>query len=239
MGLKRIVKKILYGNKVDSKSYIKYLRKLGVEIGECTTIYEPRNVTIDITRPSLITVGNSVKITSGVKILTHGYDWSVIRVLKKEILGSAGKVSIGNNVFIGMNTIILKSVTIGNNVIIGANSLVNKNIPDNVVVGGNPARIIMTIDEYYLKRKQKYIVEAKEYALSIVERFNRKPEIRDFFEYFPLFLPRDKQVIAEYRFEKQILENGNLGEEYMDYFLRSKAEFGSFDEFLEFCGINL
>ena len=53
-----------------------------------------------------------------------------------------GGVKIGNNVFIGMKSTILKGVRIGNNVIIGANSLVNKDVPDNCVVAGNPAKIV-------------------------------------------------------------------------------------------------
>lgn len=59
-----------------------------------------------------------------------------------------------------MNSTILKGVTIGNNVIVGANSLVNKNFPDNVVIAGNPAKIIMTIDDYYKKRKMNQLKEA-------------------------------------------------------------------------------
>lgn len=151
--IKEIVKKILYREKADSNSYEKHLRKLGVRIGDRTVIYVPTKTCIDITRPWLIEIGNDVKITEGVTILTHGYDWSVLQNVYGEILGSAGKVKIGNNVFIGMKTTILKNVEIGNDVIIEANSLVNKNIPSNVVVAGNPARIIMSIDEYYQKRK--------------------------------------------------------------------------------------
>ena len=62
-------------------------------------------------------------------------------------------VSIGDNVFIGMQLTILKGVHIGNNVIIGANSLVNKDVPDNCVAAGNPCKVIMTLDEYYEMRK--------------------------------------------------------------------------------------
>ena len=53
-----------------------------------------------------------------------------------------GGICIGNNVFIGMKTTILKGVHIGDNVIIGANSLVNKDVPNNCVVAGNPARVM-------------------------------------------------------------------------------------------------
>ena len=73
-----------------------------------------------------------------------------------EVIGSSGKVKIGNNVFVGANSTILKGVSIGNNVIIGANSLVNKEVPDNVVIAGNPARVIMSIEEYYQKEKRVY-----------------------------------------------------------------------------------
>lgn len=69
-------------------------------------------------------------------------------------------MEIGNNVFIGMHTTILKGVHIGNNVIVGANSLVNKNIPDNCVVAGNPCRVVMSLDKYYEKRKSSQMKEA-------------------------------------------------------------------------------
>jgi len=57
----------------NSKNYIEYLRKQGMHIGEGTKIFSyPFNVTIDITRPWLINIGNNVQITKGVIILTHG-----------------------------------------------------------------------------------------------------------------------------------------------------------------------
>lgn len=52
------------------------------------------------------------------------------------------QVSIGNNVFIGTNVTVLKGVAIGDNSVVGSNSVVTKNVPDNVIVAGNPARII-------------------------------------------------------------------------------------------------
>ena len=86
----------------------------------------------------MIEIGNNVSITTGVTILTHGYDWSVFKGMYGDVLGSAGRVKIGDNVFIGMHSTILKGVTIGDNVVIGANSLINKDVPDNCVVVGNP-----------------------------------------------------------------------------------------------------
>ena len=96
-----------------------------MRIGEGTKLFsKPSGVLIDLTRPWLIDIGKNVQITIGVKILTHGYDWSVIKGKYGEVLGSAGKVTIGDNCFIGMNTVILKDTNIGANSIIGAGSLV-------------------------------------------------------------------------------------------------------------------
>ena len=84
----------------------------------------------------MIEIGKNVKITRGVTILTHGFDWSVLKGKYGNVLGSCGKVTIGDNCFIGMHSTILKGVTIGENVIIGANSLVNHDIPSNSVWRG-------------------------------------------------------------------------------------------------------
>ena len=66
-----------------------------------------------------------------------------------------GKIKIGNNVFIGMRSIILPGVTIGDNVIVGAGSIVTKDIPSNSVVAGVPARVIKSFEEYESSSKAK------------------------------------------------------------------------------------
>lgn len=75
-----------------------------------------------------------------------------------------------------MKTTILKGVNIGNNVIIGANSLVNKDIPDNCVAAGNPAKVIMTLDEYYSKRKKAQDQEAEELVRLYRERYGKEAD---------------------------------------------------------------
>ena len=67
----------------------------------------------------------------------------------------SGCIEVKNNVFIGSNTIILPNVRIGNNVMVGAGSVVTKDVPDNSVVAGNPARVIESFDEYLGKRNKK------------------------------------------------------------------------------------
>ena len=95
--INKILRKLLYGNKADSKTYIEYLRSLGMKIGEETTIYVPTKTQIDTTRPWLISIGNNVKITEDVTILTHGFDWSVLKGVYGDILGSGGVPNPGRD----------------------------------------------------------------------------------------------------------------------------------------------
>lgn len=182
-----MLKKLVYKEKLDSESYIKYLRQQGAKIGKRVDIYAPNKTLIDMTRPWLIDIGDDVQITENVTILTHGYDWSVLKGVYGEVLGSSGGVKIGNNVFIGMKTTILKGVHIGNNVIIGANSLVNKDIPDNCVAAGNPAKVIMPLDQYYEKRKKEQLAEATELVQLYRERYGKEPDDKALHEFFWLF----------------------------------------------------
>lgn len=64
-----------------------------------------------------------------------------------------GKVKIGSNVYIGTNSLIMPGITVGDNVLIAAGSVVTHSVPSNVVVGGNPAHIICSFEDYYEKNK--------------------------------------------------------------------------------------
>lgn len=99
--------------------------------------------------PYLITIGNNCQITRDVKFFTHGGG----KILRKKYpkFDCFGKITIGDNVYIGNNALIMPGVTIGNNVLVAAGSVVCKSIPNNVIVGGNPARIISTYEEYESK----------------------------------------------------------------------------------------
>ena len=88
--INRIIRKLIYGHKASTETYIKYLRSLGMKIGDESTIYVPTKTQIDTTRPWLIDIGKNVKITEGVTILTHGFDWSVLKGVYGDILGSSG-----------------------------------------------------------------------------------------------------------------------------------------------------
>ena len=160
MSLKDSIRKFAYGPKANSASYVEYLRSLGMVIGNDSVVYAPTKCQIDTTRPWMIEIGRNVSITEGVTILTHGYDWSVFKGKYGDVLGSAGHVRIGDNVFIGMNSTILKGMEIGDNVVIGAGSVVTKSIPSDSVAVGDPCRVIGDIDSYLEKRRAAQVDEA-------------------------------------------------------------------------------
>lgn len=133
--IKRCIFK-LFPHLMKSSDYVEWLRYHGIEVGEGTYFFGPANTEVDIQRPWMLHIGKYCKITSGVKILCHDYSRSVLRRVYGDIVGEAGETYIGDNVFIGMNSIILMGSNIGDNVIIGAGSVVSGTIPSNSVVGG-------------------------------------------------------------------------------------------------------
>tara|TARA_B110000027_G_C16117915_1_gene301188 strand:- start:3297 stop:3833 length:537 start_codon:yes stop_codon:yes gene_type:complete len=123
-----------------------YARYIGVSIGENCRIY----TTEFGTEPWLISIGNKVTVTSGVVMLTHdGATWLMND--EKGRRYSYKKIDVKDNVFIGINSIIMPGVVIDKNVIIAAGSVVTKSIPSGVIVGGNPAKIIGDYYDYEKK----------------------------------------------------------------------------------------
>lgn len=235
--IKEWVKKIVLGKRYSSESYINYLRRIGVKIGEDCVIYVPSKTLVDEQYPWMITIGNHVRITEGCKLLTHDYSWSVLKLYKESkedcggIYGASGSIKIGDNVFIGMNTIICRGVTIGNNVIIGAGSVVTKNCDSNGIYAGVPARRIAEITDFLEKRKSDQLKEAKELALGYYQRYGRKAPIEVFHEYFMLFTQVD-EISPE--FENKMKLCGNYNESWK-YLNNHNPQFTSFEKFLEYC----
>lgn len=148
------------------------------------------------------------------------------------MLGASGKITIGNNVFIGINTIITRNVTVGDNVIIGAGSVVTKDCVANSVYAGNPARYIMSTEEFYAKRQGLQVTEAKALAVEYYKRYKKKPPEEVFFEYFMLF--KDEVNDVHSCFKKQLKLCGNY-EESAIYMRNHKKSFQDFEEFMEYC----
>ena len=128
--------------------------KAGVNIGQNNFI----SSRFWSSEPYLITIGNNCQITDDVIFYTHGGAGAVRREFPK--FDTFGKIKIGNYVYIGNGVRIMPGVIIGDNVLIAAGSVVTKSIPSNVVVAGNPAKYICSINEY-LERNKKYNTDTK------------------------------------------------------------------------------
>lgn len=138
-----------------SKTQIKKLKKLGVSIGKnCELSTE----VFWGSEPYLVSIGDHVRVTSGVRFITHdGGVWVLRELYGNEEIDLFGRIEIGNNVHIGMDSIIMPNVKIGDNVIVGCGAVVTKDIPSGEIWGGIPAKKIKTIDEYYKKNKGDFL----------------------------------------------------------------------------------
>lgn len=233
--LKKIIKEIIYREKSSPEKYIEFLKKQGCRIGKGTYIYaSPTQIYIDTLNPYMIEIGENVQIARGVTILTHDYAWSVLKKVYGDVLGSIGKVKIGNNVFIGMNSTIVKGTSIGDNVIIGANSFVSGKIPSNCVIGGNPAKVICTIEEYYNKRKDKQLNEAVDIVKNYYDVYGKIPKKEILREYFWIFENRNGNLNKT--FDDVIHLVGNY-EQSLNKFNTTKSIFNSYEEFIKYCNL--
>ena len=130
-----------------------------IEVGE--NFYSNYNLTIlDVGK---VTCGKNVQIAPNVSIYTAGHP--VHPDSRNSGYEYGIPVTVGDNVWIGGNTVILPGVTVGSNVVIGAGSVVSKDIPDNTIAAGNPCKVIREItdeDRIYYFKKQKFDDEAWE-----------------------------------------------------------------------------
>jgi acetyltransferase-like isoleucine patch superfamily enzyme len=127
-----------------TRSGVDFARYKGVKVGENCRILTGKSFGSE---PWLISIGNNVTITSGVFLLTHDGSMCLFNDEKgRRYLYK--RITIGNNVFIGVNSIIMPGVNIEDNVIIAAGSIVTKSVPSNVIIAGNPAKIIGNYSKY-------------------------------------------------------------------------------------------
>lgn len=228
--MKKLLKKITNSFKSNlavrsNESFSEYLRESGFTIGENCQFFARKSLYFDMTRPFMIRIGNNVIVTKGVTILTHGYDWAVIKHVYNKVIGSSRRVIIGNNVFIGVNSVILPGVTIQDNVIIGSGSIVSGLVESNSVYAGNPAKKIMTLDEYKIKREINVKKEIVELAECYIEKYGEFPHEKIFYEHFDLFVPRKNAsfgVLSSHIIKKS--------KPYLSEFLNTSPYFKDFDD---------
>lgn len=154
MEIIRMIRSICY-RLVNYFSPYRYAKIIGVNIGKNCLLYRSMEWSSE---PYLITVGDNVQITKGVAIHTHGGGHTVRRSVSD--FDVFGKVIIKDWAYLGAHSQIMPGVTIGEGAMVAAGSVVTKSVPDGVVVGGNPAKVICTVEEY-LSRNIKYNVHTK------------------------------------------------------------------------------
>ena len=200
-------------------------------MGENCYIFEPKSVNIDLFRPWLLSIGNNVVICAKTTILTHDYSHTVLCTKYGQNIGDAKPVSIGNNVFIGIGTMIVMGTEIGDNVIIGAQSVVHGKIPDNCVVAGNPAKVICTLEEYYNKRLLNEETCAIQNVRLAVERIKRKPTIQEMGDAFAwMYMERNESSLQMY--PQYFNLPGNDFDDFKQKFMESKPRYNSYEEFI-------
>lgn len=184
-------------------------------------------MTIDVSRPTLLDIGDNVFIHKHCTIMTHDWaSWCFVNS-HSEFVPSHSKVIIGNNVWMGMNSTILKGVKIGDNVIIAAGAVVTKSIPSGCVVAGVPAKIISSYEDYFQKRISSYPHECKEYAQSLIASgIKLTPDL--FYDDYPLFVDGENYDMYDFPYEKVFTP-----EAFVKWKNAHKRTFNTFKEFTE------
>jgi len=133
-----------------------FARYKGVDVGSSCRIY----IRSWGSEPFLIRIGNKVTITSGVRFLTHdGATW-LIHDDRGSRFQKYGRISIGDNVFVGVNSLLMPGITVGARSVVAAGSVVTKDVPTGSVVAGNPAKVIMSFDDYSAKVKSLCVCDS-------------------------------------------------------------------------------
>lgn len=231
--LKSIISRILYPNSYRSDVFVRYLKQKGCSVGERVFFFDPTTVFVDTGRPALLEIKDGAKITRNVIILTHDFSFSVFRPVYHQVMNEcAGTTIVGNNNFLGMGCIIMPGVKLGENVIVGSGSVVTKSFPDNVVIAGNPAKVICPLDDFYKKRKDRQLQDAVNYVKIVNEKYNMDPSIKEMGGFASLFLPRKEKdiVMSGIKWSWSGDEEASVLKDIYD----SEPLFTSYEEFLNY-----
>jgi len=125
-----------------------YFRKMGMKIGSCCSI----NSNIATTEPFLITLGENVTLAGNVSLVTH--DNSISKMIPNTT-DLFGRITIGNNCFIGSGSTLMYGVELADDITVAAGSVVTKSfMQSRIIIGGNPAQIIGTYDSFIEKNRK-------------------------------------------------------------------------------------
>lgn len=169
--------KIFYLKKIkkmtNNEIRIQHLRRVGMQIGENCGIFSDHLETVE---PYLVRIGNHVTIAPNVWFTTHD---ASANIFFDDVSDFYGRITIGNDVFVGMSVTFLPGTAIADRCIVGAGSVITKKFTEpGKVIAGNPAKVIGDIDEYCKKHSHQKLMawnksfeEKKRYLLEHEELF--------------------------------------------------------------------
>ena len=133
----------------------------------------PKNVLIDVSIPSIVTIGDNCYINQYYILLTHDWITNLFLLSMNSFVNSSGRITIGNNVILGMRVMELKGITIGgDNGFIGAGSIVTNDISANNITMWTPCGCY-DFRRIFPKMFTRIWGKTLDYVCSIKERFNR------------------------------------------------------------------
>lgn len=141
-----------------------YIRKRHIfhSCGEYVS-FQPRKIPL---YGELISIGNNVVIASNVSFCTHDAMSIVFNRAGYHTVEKVGCIEIGNNCFIGANSILMYDTHIGDNSIVAAGAVVTRDVPPGSVVGGVPAKVIGRTESIIDKYKMNYNISTDKESLS-------------------------------------------------------------------------
>jgi len=112
----------------------------------------------------LIVIGNNVIFGPRTILWTYNHNYTSEESIPYGGNDITGKIQINDNVWVGLNVLILQGVTIGEGAVVGANSVVTKDVPPGAIIVGNPAKVVKYRDEEIynkLKKEKKFYLDYK------------------------------------------------------------------------------
>ncbi len=178
------IKRLFYAVIPSAETRSKMLKKHNYfyEMGE-NVHFQPRQLPAD---PKFIKLHNNISIASNVHFITHDVIHYVFNNLNdkpiEKFQSHLGCIEIMDNVFVGSGTRIMPNVKIGPNAIVAAGSLITKDVPEGVIVGGVPAKIIGSFDDLMKKRAQESVTITETNRMKRIEseweKFNQQRSAR-------------------------------------------------------------
>lgn len=160
------------------RKYMEGLIQRGLKIGKNSGILE--GAFLDPSHCFLISIGDNCTLAPNVKLIAH--DASLFKAIG---ITRIGRIKIGSNCFLGDSVIVLPGVSIGPRAIVGAGSVVTKDIPENSVAAGNPARVLCSLDALIAKHrdgmKKFRVFKEDQYSITRITE-ERKREMLEYLD---------------------------------------------------------